>query len=145
MKAKISKDIYNRNLLKLQRETGQLDDRLMHRGLQNFAGLLILADIIGDLDFVPWSFEESRAAIFWAARNWTKNVEFCLPRPAEHLLTKIERLVSATKPSHQEAIPANSGAHPALAGSFNPLSFLLGICPCQSQLAAHAWRPVSTD
>jgi hypothetical protein len=32
----------------------------------------------------------------------------------------VQRLVSATKPSHQEAIPANSGAHPALAGSFNP-------------------------
>jgi hypothetical protein len=32
----------------------------------------------------------------------------------------VQRFVSATKPSHQEAIPANSGAHPALAGSFNP-------------------------
>lgn len=30
------------------------------------------------------------------------------------------RLVSATKPSHQQAIPANSLNHPASAGSFNP-------------------------
>lgn len=29
-------------------------------------------------------------------------------------------LVSATKPSHQEAIPANTYASPASAGSFNP-------------------------
>ncbi|MDT8329393.1 MAG: hypothetical protein RQ750_18855, partial [Roseovarius sp.] len=37
-----------------------------------------------------------------------------------------QRLVSATKPSHQEAIPANSDAPPASAGSFNPLIQVLG-------------------
>lgn len=94
LKAKINKETYNKYLSELQRETGQLDDRLMRRGLQKFAGLLLLADIIARLDLVPWSFEESREAILWAARNWTKNVEFCRPRPAEHLLTKIERLVA---------------------------------------------------
>jgi hypothetical protein len=33
-------------------------------------------------------------------------------------------LVSATKPSHQEAIPANTHANPASAGSFNPSRFI---------------------
>jgi hypothetical protein len=35
-------------------------------------------------------------------------------------LSPIDKLVSATKPSHQETIPNNINPTPALAGSFNP-------------------------